>query len=137
MINKINALLKEVENLKAANAEELEALRIKYLSKKGEISLLRYLMRNASSSSAFAAFRFSTSLSRALILLIISNHFYFQRANLLLSLNTATDYGGFFSRLFFLPLPSDRQSGKELPETDQMARDVAAGNDDRHGENDQ
>ena len=26
MINKINALLKEVENLKAANAEELEAL---------------------------------------------------------------------------------------------------------------
>ncbi len=41
MINKINALLKEVENLKAANAEDkLEALRIKYLSKKGEISLL-------------------------------------------------------------------------------------------------
>ena len=37
MINKINALLKEVENLKAANAEELEALRIKYLSKKGDI----------------------------------------------------------------------------------------------------
>ena len=29
MINKINALLNEVENLKAANAEELEALRIK------------------------------------------------------------------------------------------------------------
>ena len=28
MINKINALLKEVENLKAANAEELEALNI-------------------------------------------------------------------------------------------------------------
>ena len=40
MINKINALLKEVENLKAANAEELEALRIKFLRKKGEISLL-------------------------------------------------------------------------------------------------
>ena len=40
MINKINALLQEVENLKAANAEELEAIRIKYLSKKGEISLL-------------------------------------------------------------------------------------------------
>ena len=36
MINKIDALLQEVENLKAANAEELEALRIKYLSKKGE-----------------------------------------------------------------------------------------------------
>ena len=40
MINKINTLLQEVENMKAANAEELEALRIKYLSKKGEISLL-------------------------------------------------------------------------------------------------
>ena len=46
MIDKINALLKEVENLKAANAEELEALRIKYLSKKGEISLLMNDFRN-------------------------------------------------------------------------------------------
>ena len=46
MIYKINALLKEVENLKAANAEELEALRIKYLSKKGEISLLMNDFRN-------------------------------------------------------------------------------------------
>ncbi len=34
MIAKINQLLQEVEALKAANAEELEALRIKYLSKK-------------------------------------------------------------------------------------------------------
>lgn len=33
MIAKINQLLQEVEALKAANAEELEALRIKYLSK--------------------------------------------------------------------------------------------------------
>ncbi|MDO4756511.1 MAG: phenylalanine--tRNA ligase subunit alpha [Parabacteroides sp.] len=40
MINKINELLKEVETLTASNAEELEALRIKYLSKKGTISLL-------------------------------------------------------------------------------------------------
>lgn len=40
MINRIKALLEEVENMKAANAEELEALRIKYLSKKGEISSL-------------------------------------------------------------------------------------------------
>ena len=71
-------------------------LRKSFISKDISPFLLRYLMRNASSSSAFAAFRFSTSLSRALILLIISNHFYFQRANLLLSLNTATDYGGFF-----------------------------------------
>ena len=34
MIAKINQLLQEVEALKAANAEELEALRIKYLSKR-------------------------------------------------------------------------------------------------------
>lgn len=40
MIDKINALLREVEQMTAANAEELEALRIKYLSKKGEISVL-------------------------------------------------------------------------------------------------
>ena len=37
MIDKIKSLLQEVEKIKAANAEELEALRIKYLSKKGEI----------------------------------------------------------------------------------------------------
>ena len=46
MIDKINALLREVENLQAANAEELEALRIKYLSKKGQISLLMNDFRN-------------------------------------------------------------------------------------------
>lgn len=46
MINKINALLQEVENMKAANADELEALRIKYLSKKGEISALFNDFRN-------------------------------------------------------------------------------------------
>ncbi|MDR2233000.1 MAG: phenylalanine--tRNA ligase subunit alpha [Tannerella sp.] len=40
MINRIKALLQEIENLKANNADELEALRIKYLSKKGEISSL-------------------------------------------------------------------------------------------------
>ena len=34
MIERIKALLAEVENLQAQNAEELEALRIKYLSKK-------------------------------------------------------------------------------------------------------
>ena len=38
MIAKINQLLEEVGALKAANAEELEALRIKYLSKKGAIN---------------------------------------------------------------------------------------------------
>lgn len=46
MLNKINTLLQEVENLKAANAEELEALRIKYLSKKGAISSLMNDLRN-------------------------------------------------------------------------------------------
>lgn len=38
MIAKIKQLLEEVETLKAANAEEIEALRIKYLSKKGVIN---------------------------------------------------------------------------------------------------
>ena len=46
MLDKIKALLKEVENIKAQNAEELEALRIKYLSKKGEISTLMNDFRN-------------------------------------------------------------------------------------------
>ncbi len=45
MIAKINQLLEEVEALKAANAEELEALRIKYLSKKGAISELMVGLR--------------------------------------------------------------------------------------------
>lgn len=40
MIAKIEQLLKEVEALHASNAEELEALRIKYLSKKGSINEL-------------------------------------------------------------------------------------------------
>ncbi|GHT60997.1 phenylalanine--tRNA ligase alpha subunit [Bacteroidia bacterium] len=40
MINRINALLSEIDNLRANNSEEIEALRIKYLSKKGEISNL-------------------------------------------------------------------------------------------------
>ena len=46
MIAKINQLLQEVEALKAANAEELEALRIKYLSKKGAINDLMAEFRN-------------------------------------------------------------------------------------------
>jgi phenylalanyl-tRNA synthetase alpha chain len=40
MIDKIKALIKEVGGLKADSVEELEALRIKYLSKKGTISTL-------------------------------------------------------------------------------------------------
>ncbi|MEG1749981.1 MAG: phenylalanine--tRNA ligase subunit alpha [Tannerellaceae bacterium] len=46
MINKIKDLLQEVENMKAENADELEALRIKYLSKKGEVTLLMNDFRN-------------------------------------------------------------------------------------------
>jgi len=46
MIAKINQLLQELEALKAANAEELEALRIKYLSKKGAINDLMADFRN-------------------------------------------------------------------------------------------
>ena len=35
ILEKIDQLLKEVGNLKASNAEEIEQLRLKYLSKKG------------------------------------------------------------------------------------------------------
>ena len=40
MKERIQSLLKQVDGMKAANAEELEALRIRYLSKKGEITEL-------------------------------------------------------------------------------------------------
>ncbi len=40
MLEKIEALLTEIEQLKATSAEEVEAIRIKYLSKKGIISSL-------------------------------------------------------------------------------------------------
>ena len=46
MIAKIEQLLQEVEAMTAANAEELEALRIKYLSKKGAINELIADFRN-------------------------------------------------------------------------------------------
>ena len=46
MIEKIEQLLAEIENLQAGNAEELEALRIKYLSKKGAINDLMADFRN-------------------------------------------------------------------------------------------
>ncbi|GHT31938.1 phenylalanine--tRNA ligase alpha subunit [Bacteroidia bacterium] len=49
MIDRIKTLLQEVEELKVANADELEALRIKYLSKKGEISRLMNDFRNVAS----------------------------------------------------------------------------------------
>ena len=40
LLDKIDDLLKEVSQLSAKNAEDVEKLRIKYLSKKGEISVL-------------------------------------------------------------------------------------------------
>ena len=40
MIQKIEQLMQEIAALQAKNAQEAEALRIKYLSKKGEISQL-------------------------------------------------------------------------------------------------
>jgi len=46
MIQKIQQILEEINQLQAATAEELEALRIKYLSKKGEISALVNDFRN-------------------------------------------------------------------------------------------
>ena len=46
MTEKIQALKEQIEALSAANAEELEALRIKYLSKKGEITSLFNDFRN-------------------------------------------------------------------------------------------
>jgi phenylalanyl-tRNA synthetase alpha chain len=51
MIEKIEQLLKEVETLQAGNAEEVEALRIKYLSKKGAINELMADFRNVPAES--------------------------------------------------------------------------------------
>ena len=49
MIERIQHLLTEVSNWSAKDAAELEALRLKYLSKKGEISLLFNDFRNVPS----------------------------------------------------------------------------------------
>ena len=46
LLEKIEALLKEVSELTASNAEEIEALRLKYLSKKGKINALMADFRN-------------------------------------------------------------------------------------------
>lgn len=46
MIDKINKLLSEIEEIKAANTQQLEDLRIKFLSKKGAISVLMDDFRN-------------------------------------------------------------------------------------------
>jgi len=46
ILERIEQLLKEVNELHASNAEEIEALRLKYLSKKGEINALMADFRN-------------------------------------------------------------------------------------------
>lgn len=49
ILDKIEKLLEEVKVLNASNAEEIEALRLKYLSKKGEINALMADFRNVAS----------------------------------------------------------------------------------------
>ena len=46
LLEKIEDLLKEVDSLKAQNAEDVDKLRLKYLSKKGEINALMADFRN-------------------------------------------------------------------------------------------
>ena len=46
ILEKIAQLLDEVKNMNASNADEIEALRLKYLSKKGEITALMADFRN-------------------------------------------------------------------------------------------
>ena len=46
ILEKIAQLLEEVKNMNASNADEIEALRLKYLSKKGEITALMADFRN-------------------------------------------------------------------------------------------
>ena len=46
ILDKIDQLLKEVQDLSAKNADEVEQLRLKYLSKKGEITALMNDFRN-------------------------------------------------------------------------------------------
>lgn len=48
ILDKIEKLLQEVSNLTAQNADEIEQLRLKYLSKKGEIAALMTDFRNVS-----------------------------------------------------------------------------------------
>ena len=46
LLEKIEELLKEVSSLTAKNAEDVEQLRLKYLSKKGDINALMADFRN-------------------------------------------------------------------------------------------
>lgn len=65
MIDKIKTLLQEVEEMKAANAEELETLRIKYLSKKGEISSLVNEFRNVAAEQKKEVGKYLNELKEA------------------------------------------------------------------------
>jgi len=65
MIDRIKTLLNEVGELKANNAEELEALRIKYLSKKGEISALMNDFRNVAAEQKREVGQFLNELKEA------------------------------------------------------------------------
>lgn len=51
MIDKINSLREEIAGLSASNPDEVEALRIKYLSKKGQVSMLFNEFRNVPAES--------------------------------------------------------------------------------------
>ena len=46
ILDKIDQLLKEVSQLSAKNADDIEQLRLKYLSKKGEINAVMADFRN-------------------------------------------------------------------------------------------
>ena len=78
----------EYAHWKERNQEVIDALADSVRQNPDEwfaLKALKYLMRNASNSSAFAAVRVSTSLRSSFILLIIPNHFLFQRAKVVLS----------------------------------------------------
>ena len=62
ILDKIDELLKEVQDLSAKNAEEVEQLRLKYLSKKGEITALMNDFRNVRHSPQSAS---TSSVRRA------------------------------------------------------------------------
>ncbi len=51
MRDRIEELLKQVQEMQVQNAEELEAMRIRYLSKKGEITALFSEFRNVAALS--------------------------------------------------------------------------------------
>mgnify|MGYP000484297009 CR=1 FL=1 len=53
MIDKINRLKAEIDALKASKADEIEALRIKYLSKKGEQAVFHKVLQDVCHENLF------------------------------------------------------------------------------------